>query len=176
MPHIERINRELKYTGSVLSMYADTIRVDGERTAVWDYLDHQGAAAVVPVTADGKIIMVKQYRNSLDRYTLEIPAGSLNGKEEPTIVAAARELEEETGYQAKHLEPLISVVTAIAFCNEVIDIYVATDLKKTQQHLDDDEFIDVLEFTPEELAEKIYRGEIMDSKTVAAIMSYINRK
>ena len=120
--------------------------------------------------------MVKQYRNSVDRYTLEIPAGGLNSKDEPTIEAAARELEEETGYASEHLEPLISIVTAIAFCDEVIDIYLATDLKKTQQHLDEDEYIDVCAYTPQELADMIYSGKIQDSKTVAAIMAYINRK
>jgi len=170
MEHIERVQRELKYKGTILSMYADTIKVPNGNTAVWDFIGHQGAAAVVPVTDDGKILMVRQYRNSVDRYTLEIPA------DEPTIEAAARELEEETGYASEHLEPLISIVTAIAFCDEVIDIYLATDLKKTQQHLDEDEYIDVCAYTPQELADMIYSGKIQDSKTVAAIMAYINRK
>ena len=176
MEHIERVQRELKYKGAILSMYADTIKVPHGNTAVWDFIGHQGAAAVVPVTDDGKILMVRQYRNSVDRYTLEIPAGGLNSKDEPTIEAAARELEEETGYASEHLEPLISIVTAIAFCDEVIDIYLATGLKKTQQHLDEDEYIDVYAYTPQELADMIYSGKIQDSKTVAAIMAYINRK
>ena len=66
-------------------MYADTIKVPNGNTAVWDFIGHQGAAAVVPVTDDGKILMVRQYRNSVDRYTLEIPAGGLNSKDETTI-------------------------------------------------------------------------------------------
>ena len=164
MEHIERVQRELKYKGTILSMYADTIKVPNGNTAVWDFIGHQGAAAVVPVTDDGKIL------------TLESPAGGLNSKDEPTIEAAARELEEETGYASEHLEPLISIVTAIAFCDEVIDIYLATGLKKTQQHLDEDEYIDVYAYTPQELADMIYSGKIQDSKTVAAIMAYINRK
>lgn len=176
MEHIQRVNRELKYKGTILSMYADTISVPNGNTAVWDFIEHQGAAAVVPVTDDGKILMVRQYRNSLDRYTLEIPAGGLNSKDEPTMEAAARELEEETGYASDNLKPLISIVTAIAFCNEIIDIYVAKDLVKTQQHLDEDEYIDVAAYTPEELSQMIYSGEIKDSKTVAAIMAYINQK
>mgnify|MGYP000550221033 CR=1 FL=1 len=176
MEHIERVQRELKYKGTILSMYADTIKVPNGNTAVWDFIVHQGAAAVVPVTDDGKILMVRQYRNSVDRYTLEIPAGGLNSKDEPTIEAAARELDEETGYASEHLAPLISIVTAIAFCDEVIDIYLATGVKKTQQHLDEDEYIDVYAYTPQELADMIYSGKIQDSKTVAAIMAYINRK
>lgn len=176
MEHIERINRELKYKGTILSMYADTISVPNGNTAVWDFIEHHGAAAVVPVMDDGKILLVRQYRNSLDRYTLEIPAGGLNGKDEPTKTAAARELEEETGYASDNLELLVSIVTAIAFCNEVIDVYVAKNLVKTQQHLDEDEYIDVEAYTPEEIAEMIYSGKIQDSKTVAAVMAYINKK
>ena len=65
MEHIERVQRELKYKGTILSMYADTIKVPNGNTAVWDFIGHQGAAAVVPVTDDGKILMVRQYRNSV---------------------------------------------------------------------------------------------------------------
>lgn len=176
MEHIERVNRELKYKGTILSMYADTISVPNGNTAVWDFIEHQGAAAVVPVLEDGRILLVRQYRNSIDRYTLEIPAGGLNSKDEPTKIAAARELEEETGYASDKLEPLISIVTAIAFCNEVIDVYVARDLVKTQQNLDEDEYIDVEAYTTDEVADMIYSGKIQDSKTVAAVMAYINKK
>ena len=79
--------------------------------------------AVIPVKEDGKIVMVRQYRNSLDRETLEIPAGGLNSPDEPTLEAATRELTEETGYTSAHtLKKLISIATAIAFCDEGIDI------------------------------------------------------
>ena len=172
MEHIERVQRELKYKGAILSMYADTIKVPNGNTAVWDFIGHQGAAAVVPVTDDGKILMVRQYRNSVDRYTLEIPAGGLNSKDEPTIEAAARELEEETGYRSENLEWLINLRTTVAFCNEKIEIYVAQDLKPTHQHLDEDEFIDVYAYSVDELCEMIYSGKIEDGKTIAAIMSY----
>ena len=151
MEHIERVQRELKYKGAILSMYADTIKVPNGNTAVWDFIGHQGAAAVVPVTDDGKILMVRQYRNSVDRYTLEIPAGGLNSKDEPTIEAAARELEEETGYRSENLEWLINLRTTVAFCNEKIEVFVAKNLIPSRQHLDEDEFIDLGAYTMEEL-------------------------
>ena len=88
---IKRINRELKFKGKILDFYQDTIEVDGDHTVVWDFIGHKGAAAVVPVTADGKILMVRQYRNALDRYTLEIPAGALDEVGEPGIECASRE-------------------------------------------------------------------------------------
>lgn len=175
MEHIKRIGRELKYSGSILNMYSDTISVPNGNIAHWDFIEHMGAAAVIPVLEDGRILLVRQYRNALDRETIEIPAGGLNGNDEPTIIAAARELEEETGYKSENLELLISVVTAVAFCNEVIDIYVAKDLKKTAQNLDEDEFIEVEAYRVEEIEDMIYKGKIQDSKTIAAIMAYINK-
>ena len=156
-------------------MYADTIYTPDGNTAKWDYIEHSGAAAVVPVLEDGRILLVRQYRNALDRETLEIPAGGIN-KGEESITAATRELEEETGYKSDNLEHLISIVTAVAFCDEVVEIYVAKNLTKTQQHLDPDEYIEIEAYTTDELSEMIYSGKIQDSKTIAAIMSYINKK
>ena len=86
--------------------------------------------------------------------------------------AAARELEEETGYRSGDLELLITLRTTVAFCNEKIDIYVARNLKKGEQHLDEDEFIHVEAYTVEELCAMILEGKIEDSKTIAAVMSY----
>ena len=129
--HIKRVDRILKYKGSILDIYTDVIETPDGHRAEWDYIDHRGAAAVVPVLDDGRLLMVRQYRDALDRETIEIPAGGLNGWDEPTINAAARELEEETGYRSDNLTKLVSVVTAVAFCNEVVDVYLATDLVKT---------------------------------------------
>ena len=100
----KRLKRELVYKGAIVDFYKDTILVPNGNIVEWDFIGHQGAAAVVPVRKDGKLLMVRQYRNALDRYTLEIPAGGLNGADEPTRTAAARELEEETGYVAGKLE------------------------------------------------------------------------
>lgn len=169
---VERIHRELKYKGAILDMYEDTIQVPGGKTAKWDYLHHKGAAAVVPVMDDGKILMVRQYRNAIDRYTLEIPAGAVDYSGEPGIICAARELEEETGYKSDNLQKLVKLCTAIAFCDEFIEIFVASDLVPSKQNLDEDEFIDVKAYTIEELKEKIFSWEIQDSKTVAALMAY----
>ena len=168
----KRLDRELVYKGSIIDFYKDTVQVPNGRAVKWDFIKHQGAAAVVPVTEDGKLLLVRQYRNALDRYTLEIPAGGLNGPDEPTGEAAARELEEETGYRAGKIQWLITIRTTVAFCNEKIDIYVATDLIPGSQHLDEDESIDVEAYTVDELCEKIFAGEIEDSKTISAIMSY----
>ncbi len=175
MEAIKRIKRELKYKGAIVDFYADTMQLPDGKTAVWDYIEHRkGAAAALAVLPDGKLLMVKQYRNALERYTLEIPAGARDSKEEPYEVCAARELEEETGYRCGSLEHLISIRTTVAFCNERIEVFVARDLEPTRQHLDPDEYVELEAHSLEELCQWIYQGKIQDSKTVAAIMAYKN--
>lgn len=171
---IERLNRELVHEGAIINIYKDTVKVQNGNVAEWDFIGHKGAAAVVPVLPDGRLLMVKQYRNALDRQTIEVPAGGRNGKDEPYLECAFRELEEETGYRAKKedFEFLISIKTTVAFCDEQIDVYVAKNLEKTAQHLDEDEFINVEAYTVDELLEMIYAGRIQDGKTIASIMAY----
>lgn len=169
---IRRVKRELAYEGTVLKVYCDHMEFENGNTAKFDYIHHDGAAAVVPVMDDGRIIMVRQYRNALDRYTLEIPAGKLDDPKEPGIDCATRELEEETGYKSHDLEWLITIRTTVALCNEKIEIFVAKNLIPSKQNLDEDEYIDVKVYTVDELKEKIYSGEIEDSKTISAILAY----
>lgn len=168
---VKLIERQLAHKGAVLDIYDDLVEIRGVQ-AHWDYIHHDGAAAVVPVTDDGKILMVRQYRHALQRYTLELPAGKVDDPEEPKIECAMRELEEETGYASEDFEHLIDINTTVAFCDEFISIYVARNLRKTEQHLDADEEIDVEEWNIDDLIAKIYNFEITDSKTMAALLAY----
>lgn len=171
MEPVKRLKRELRAEGTVISLYKDTVEVNGN-IAEWDYIHHDGAAAVVAVNDDGKLLMVRQYRNALDRFTLELPAGKLDDPKEPTVECAKRELEEETGYYCENMEYLLTVNTTVAFCNEKIDLYLARDLKKTEQHLDPDEEINVEFWDVRDLQQLIYQGKMTDGKTVAGIMTY----
>lgn len=166
-----RLKRQLRYQGAILKIYEDTVLANGHE-AHWDFIHHDGAAAVLPVTDDGKILMVRQYRNALDRQTLEIPAGKLDAPNEPKIECAFRELEEETGFKTENMEYLMSVNTTVAFCDEAIDIFVARNLIPSHQHLDEDEVIDVESWELKDLLELIYKGKMTDAKTVAAITAY----
>ena len=172
MEQYKRLKRELIAKGAIIDYYQDTMLIPNGNQAKWDLIDHKGAAAVVAVQEDGKLLMVRQYRNALERETLEIPAGGLNGREEPTENAARRELEEETGYTCGEMELLNSIYTTVAFCNEKIDIYLAKSLKPGKQHLDEDEYINVEAYSLEELKQMIYQCKIQDAKTICAIMTY----
>ncbi len=171
---VKVLEHRLAYQGKILKIYDDLVEVNGRHTH-WDLVHHNGAAAVLPVTEDGRILMVRQYRHALGRFTLEIPAGKLDSPDEPMIECARRELEEETGYRSDDLELLININTTVAFCDEFIGVFLARDLKKTQQHLDLDEDINVEAWELPDLLELIYTQKMTDSKTVAAILAYANK-
>ena len=171
MGEFKRLTRELSYQGKILKVYTDHVEVNG-RESNWDYIHHNGGAAVVPITKDGKILMVRQYRNALDRYTLEIPAGALDSAQESGMECVARELEEETGYIAKSIEWLVSTNSWAAFTNEKVEIFVARGLIPSKQNFDEEESIELQTYTLDELKEKIFSGEITDSKSVAGSLAY----
>ena len=156
---IKRVKRERVYQGTIVDVYKDYMEFSNGNHEVWDYIHHKGAAAVIPVMDDGRLLMVRQYRNALDRFTLELPAGGLDQADEP-------------GYRSDDLEWLITLRTTVALCNEKIEVYVARNLIRTHQHLDENEFVNVEAHTVEELKRMIFEGKIEDSKTVAAILAY----
>lgn len=167
----KRLNRKLEAEGSILTFYRDTIQLPDGREAVWDTVEHKGAAAVVAVNQDGKLLMVRQYRNAVNAYTLEIPAGCVEYGEE-ALLCASRELEEETGYKCKTICPLITIMPSPGYSSEIIEIFVAKDLVPSKQNLDEDEFLDIESYDCRDLNQMIFNGEIQDSKTIAGIMSY----
>ena len=173
MADLIRTNRELKYAGSILDIYSDTIQFSNGNTEEWDYVAHRnGAAAVIPVLPDGRILLVRQYRNALNRETIEIPAGAKDYRDEESLICARRELEEETGYSSDNIEYLYTIATTVAFCNEVVDVFIARDLIKTCQNLDENEFINPEAYEFDTLVNMILDGKIQDGKTVGAILAY----
>ncbi|MDY6103372.1 MAG: NUDIX hydrolase [Acetatifactor sp.] len=175
MSQVKRVDRTLVANGAIIDYYQDTMALPNGNLAKWDLIDHKGAAAVVAVRNDGKLLMVHQYRNAPERITVELPAGGRNGREEPTEITAGRELEEETGYTCGKLEFLQSIYTTVAFCNEKIDIYLARDLKPGSQHLDEDEFLNVKAYELSELKQMIYDNKIQDAKTICGVLTYASR-
>lgn len=173
MSEYKRLHRTLVHQGKITTTYTDRMLLPNGREADWDFIGHHGAAAMVAENEEGKILMVTQYRNALERYTLEIPAGGIN-PEESMMDAAVREVEEETGYQVENAEHLVDIYTTVAFCNEKIGIYYGKATKKKKQQLDEDEFVEVKAYELTELLEMIQTGKIQDSKTISGILAYYN--
>lgn len=170
---IKLISRDLKYKGSLMSVYDDTVNVNGH-IVHWDYMDKCDAAAVLPVLPNGNIVMVRQYRLAVDKFTIELPAGKLDEGED-YYTCAKRELEEETGYRSDDIEYLCETYTAAAFCSEIVKIYLAKNLKKGTMHFDRDEEVLVEEWTINDLKDEIYKGNIKDGKTISGLMTYISK-
>lgn len=167
----KKLNHRLVYKGHIVDFYEDTMKLANESVVKWDYIHHKGAAAVVPVDNDGKIIMVKQYRIGTEAEIIEIPAGGLNEGEDP-YTAAVRELEEETGNTAEHIEHLINIYSAPAYTSECVYVYYAKGLKKTHTNYDENEIIELEKYELDELVDMIMDGRIQDGKTISAILAY----
>lgn len=160
----------LIFDGRVLHVYKDTVDLPNGRTSTREYCRHNGAVAVVPLTADHKVVCVRQYRYALGRCTLEIPAGKLDSVNEDPESAAMRELREETGYRTPALIHLGDLSTSPALLTEIIHMYLAKDLTPGETDFDEDETIERIEIPLEELVDSILRGEVQDSKTQAAVL------
>ena len=168
-PRFELIEEIPAYQGVRYAMHKVRERLPNGKTADRDGVRHPGAAVVIPVLEDGRVILVEQHRTALGCNLIEIPAGILEGKEDPSV-AAARELEEETGFRAQKIERILDFHPSAGFCDEIMYIYVATGLEATEQRLDPDEFITVHTRTFEEIRQLIRDGELTDGKTIAAFL------
>ena len=173
---IKRISREKVYQGAILDVYQDEMELDNGSREKWDFVSHRmGAAAVVAATKEKKLLLVKQYRPALERYTLELPAGCRDQKTEDTLTTSMRELREETGYVSDKWRKLFSLKTTVAFCDESVDVYLAEDIiREGGQELDPAEDIEIGLYDLEELLPMIYGGRMQDGKTIAGILAYAN--
>ncbi len=161
---------ELIFDGRVLHVYKDTIRLPDGRRSTREYCRHNGAVAVVPLTDDGCVVCVRQYRYALGRVTLEIPAGKFDYIGEAHREAALRELREETGYTTDCLTSLGNLATSPALLTEIIYLYLAENMIEGATDPDEDEFLEIVRIPLEELVDMILRGEVEDSKTQAAVL------
>lgn len=165
-----QVSSEEVYSGILLHVFRDVVELPDGEHALREYIKHWGAVCIVPLTDDGKVIMERQYRYANSRTVIEIPAGKLDSPTEDRLEAAKRELREETGFSADHWTNLGGFISAPAYSNEYITMYLATGLHRGEQHLDKEEFLDVYEVPLEDLVDSIMQGHIEDVKTIAAIL------
>jgi ADP-ribose pyrophosphatase len=161
---------ELKFDGKVLHLYRDIINLPNGEKGMREYCKHGGAVAVVPLTREGEVVCVRQYRYALGRVTLEIPAGKFDFPGEDHVEAALRELREETGFTPGKLTDLGELSTSPALLSEIIYIYLAEDMTEGECSPDEDEFLEMVKIPLGELVDMILRGDVVDSKTQAAVL------
>lgn len=162
--------KETIYEGSILHVEKWQVTCPNGHSAPREIVVHKGAAAVVPVYEDGTTLLVRQHRVSVDRVTLEIPAGKLDYADEDPLDCAVRELEEETGLKAERMTLLTSVLTTPGFCTEKIGIYLAQGLSQGNTHPDEDEFLDLVRMPLDEAVDRVMRGDIRDGKTICGLL------
>lgn len=163
------VKSDILYEGKVFTTKVDEIEYNSGNKAVREVAEHPGGAVVVPVTNDGKIIMVTQHRFPVDKVLLELPAGKLSKGEDPKL-CAIRELEEETGYKSENVKELGSIYTTPGYSSEQLWIYLAKDLKPGNHNREEGEYgMEVFELTLDEVEQKIFSGEIVDGKSICGV-------
>ena len=166
----KQVNSELIYKGKILDLYRDNVELPDGGSGVREYIRHKGAACVVPVTDDGRVVVVRQFRYPFRTVLTEVPAGKLDSTGEPPEEAARRELREETGAAAAELIPLGAYYPTCAYSDEVIHMYLARGLSFGERALDEDEFLNVQLVPLEELCRDVMAGKIRDGKTQTALL------
>jgi ADP-ribose pyrophosphatase len=158
------------FQGRMISLQVDTVRLPDGRTATREIVKHPGAVAILALQGD-KMLVVEQFRKPLDKVQVEIPAGKLEPGEDP-LEAAARELEEETGFRASKLTLLQSFSTSPGFAEEIVHMYYTDQLEQGDVHLDEEEFLTCEAITLEQAWQYIRKGRICDAKTLLAVYAW----
>jgi len=163
------LRQKLFYKGRKFNFEVNRLRLPNRAEGDWECVRHPGGALAVPVTADGKLVLVRQYRFAAQGWLLEFPAGTVELDEDPAATIR-REIEEETGYRAHHWQMLGQFYLAPGYSDEVIYAFLAQDLERleTPPAQDEDEDIEVVLMTPAELEQAILRGEPVDAKSISS--------
>ena len=163
------ISSEIIYQGNIISLKIDTVELSNGIISTREIINHNGSVAIVALDNDNlSLLMVRQYRKAVEEAVLEVPAGTLEINEDP-LICAHRELEEETGYAANHMEKIGSIMVSPGFLDEKTDIYFAKDLYLGNINPDDDEVLLLEKYSIQEILDLINREILTDAKTIAAI-------
>jgi len=171
------IKQEEIHKGKIFSLWGGQVELDTGEVAVREYIRHSGGVGIVPVV-DGNVILIRQFRISIERELIELPAGRLEPGEDP-MACAGRELEEETGYRAGKLIPIASYFASVGNSNERMQLFLALDLEKTERRLESDERIREVVMPLEIVKDKLAKQEFEDSKTIIGLresLAYLKTK
>lgn len=174
----KKISSKLVYSCSFLDLYEDEVLLPNNKKSKRIYASHLGAAAVLPLTKDKRVVLTKQYRYPIQAVSIEIPAGKKDYKGEAGIDCVKRELEEETNYTSSNIQLLLKTHNCVGYSSEEIELFVAYDCiyEKGIRETDEDEFIEVVLYSIDEVIQMIEEGVITDAKTIIALQSYLLKK
>ena len=165
----KKLNSKQIFDGVVVKLFVDDVELPDGKKTIREVVRHPGAVCVIPIDENENVIMIKQFRYPFAEVLYEIPAGKLEPNEDP-LDAVIRELEEESGVNAKNVEYIGTMYTTVAILDEKIHMYLATDLTYKNAHPDDGEFLEVEKIPLKTLVEMVMDGKIPDSKTQIAIL------
>lgn len=167
------VKSEKIFEGKIINVRVDTVELENQKYAKREIVEHKSASAILAVTEKNEILLVKQYRKAVEDFLYEIPAGILNIAEEP-VECALRELREETGYEAEKINQIYEFYTSPGFSNEKVYLFMAEGLTFTSTNFDEDECIETISASKEEVRKMIETGRIMDSKTLIGMLHWLN--
>ncbi|MCX7984537.1 MAG: NUDIX hydrolase [Bacteroidetes bacterium] len=159
------------YRGRIFNLVVEDVEFPTGVTSIREIVQHNGGAVIVPLFANGDVLLVRQYRSPHKQFVLELPAGKLEINENP-LECARRELREETGYEADNFEHLTSIMTTPGFCSEVLHIFLARDIRPSRsgQLLEEEEHsLTVEQYPLQEALSMVERGDIVDGKTICGL-------
>lgn len=167
----KKIKSELVFNKMFMQIYLDEVLLPNNEVGQRIYLKHSGAAAVLPITTDGRLILIKQFRYPINQVIYEIPAGKKDPEDLFGVNCARRELEEETGYVSEDFEKVVDLHNCVGYSSEMIELFIAKNCKKIDnpQIGDDDEFIETVLMTVDEAKELVKKGLITDAKTLVLL-------
>jgi len=172
MPEEKTLSSELIYEGRAVKLRLDTVETASGRKTTREIVEHGDCVAVVPIDAEGNIILVKQYRKPVEKELLEIPAGGIEPGEDP-LAAVRRELREEIGHLPRKVERLGGFYSSPGFCTEYLYLYRATDLVPSQLHAEDTDSISLVRVSISDIPGLIASGKICDAKTIAGLLTFL---
>lgn len=168
------ISSQKVFSGNLLNVYKDEILLPNNNKSYREYIKHSGASAIIAIDNDFNVIMEEQFRYPFHKVMLEIPAGKIDTIDSTPLDTAKRELKEETGYIADKWDYLGEYIPTCAYSDEIIYLYLARDISKKTNNLDDDEFLNIKKINLNKLVDMVYNGEILDGKTQVIILQAFN--
>ena len=172
MAEEKTLSSQLVYQGRAVRLRVDTVRVSGGRETTREIVEHSDCIAVIAIDAEGRVLLVKQFRKAVEKELLEIPAGGIDPGESPED-AVSREMREETGYLPRRVERLGGFYSAPGYSTEYLYLYLATDLIPSRLFAEDTEGISLVRVSPAQIPELISSGSICDSKSIAGLLTYL---